>query len=60
MAIDEFMVDKRIVDRNMTSGKLNRAEYKARLDALPDLADQVYRPEDDEATDESEPREGDG
>ena len=59
MANEEFMVDKRIIDRHLTNGKVSRAEYKARLDALPDLADQVYRPEDDEAAD-AEPGESDG
>ena len=63
MATDELLVDKRIVDRNLSSGKLDQAEYKARLEALPDLANNVHRPEDDaepEGESTPAPREGDG
>jgi hypothetical protein len=63
MATDELLVDKRIVDRNLASGKLDQADYKARLEALPDLVDNVHRPEDDADSDGEStpaPREGDG
>jgi hypothetical protein len=36
---NEFVLDNRIVSRNIRDGRLNRADYEKHLAALPDLAD---------------------
>jgi hypothetical protein len=43
MTLNNLMIDKRIVQRNIEQGKLEPAEYQRILDALPDLSDKVWR-----------------
>ncbi len=43
MTLDDFLIDKRVVERNIKNGKLGAAEYRRRLDALPDLSGSIAR-----------------
>jgi hypothetical protein len=43
MTLDEFLIDKRIVDRNIKNGKVDGAQYRAALAALPDLSYRLWR-----------------
>jgi len=43
MTLQDLLIDKRIVQRNIEHGKLDAAEYQRLLDALPDLSDRVWR-----------------
>jgi hypothetical protein len=48
MTLDEFLIDKRIVDRNIKNGKVDVAQYQAVLAALPDLSHRLWRRPDAE------------
>lgn len=43
MTLDEFLIDKRIVDRNIKNGKVDATHYQAVLAALPDLSTRLWR-----------------
>jgi hypothetical protein len=43
MTLDEFLIDKRIVDRNIKNGKVDRALYQNLLAALPDRSGNLWR-----------------
>jgi hypothetical protein len=43
MTSDDFLIDKRTVDRHIKDGKLDAAEYRRMLDALPDRSASVWR-----------------
>jgi hypothetical protein len=47
MTLDAFLIDKRVVERHITSGKVDAALYQKQLEALPDLSSQVARRPDD-------------
>lgn len=36
MAYDRFLIDKRVVERNIAKGLVDQAEYKRIVEALPD------------------------
>jgi hypothetical protein len=36
MAYDNFLIDKRVVDRNIAKGLVDPTEYKKVVEALPD------------------------
>ena len=36
MAYDNFLIDKRVVERNIAKGLVDPAEYKKTVEALPD------------------------
>lgn len=44
MAMDTKLIDKRIVRRMLEQSKVDAAEYRAWLDALPDRADRLIAP----------------
>ena len=44
MGIDSKVVDKRIVQRALAQGKIDAAEYRAWLEALPDRSDRLLAP----------------
>ena len=41
MALPDHLIDKRIVQRSLASGKLDAEQYKQMLESLPDLSSQV-------------------
>jgi hypothetical protein len=43
MTLNEFSIDKRVVQRHLKSGKLDRTQYQHMLDALPDLSTRLWR-----------------
>lgn len=43
MTLDEFLIDKRIVDRNIKNGRVDITRYQAMLAALPDLSSRLWR-----------------
>jgi hypothetical protein len=45
MAVSEHLIDKRVVERSLSKNKLDRAEYDAYLEALPDLSHNIARME---------------
>ena len=49
MAVSDLLIDKRIVERRIRRGKLERTEYDRVLEELPDAADNVWKPEDEES-----------
>ncbi|MFI5306044.1 MAG: hypothetical protein ACHQ53_01750 [Polyangiales bacterium] len=49
MTLDQFLIDKRVVERNIKSGKVDGAQYQKQLDGLPDLSGAVVRHSEDPA-----------
>lgn len=49
MTLDHFLIDKRVVERNLKNGKIDAAHYQKQLDGLPDLSGAVVRHSDDPA-----------
>jgi hypothetical protein len=50
MTLDNILIDKRVVQRNIERGKVDAAEYADMLRSLPDLSSNVWRrPEAHEA-----------
>lgn len=47
MAIDPKLVDKRILRRTLSQGKVDPAEYERWIAELPDLSDKLSRLGDD-------------
>jgi len=45
MTLDDFLIDKRIVRRNIEKGRLDAATYQRLLDELPDSSGKLWRPE---------------
>lgn len=45
MTLDDLLIDKRIVRRNIEKGRLDTATYRRLLEELPDLSGNVWRPE---------------
>lgn len=45
MAIEPRLVDKRIIRRLLEQSKVDAAEYRAWLEALPDRSDHLATPE---------------
>lgn len=43
MALDEKLIDKRVVRRNLERGRVDSAAYRGMLEALPDASDNVQR-----------------
>jgi hypothetical protein len=48
MTLDPKLVDKRVVTRNLDRGRLEAKQFDEWLEALPDLAGQVWQGEEDE------------
>jgi hypothetical protein len=44
--LNDSLIDKRTVERNIQKGKVDAAEYRRTLDALPDLRSRVWRREE--------------
>jgi hypothetical protein len=44
--LNDSLIDKRIVERNIKKGRVDTAEYQQTLAALPDLSGRVWRHED--------------
>ena len=51
MAIDPKLVDKRIIRRMLASSKIDAAEYRAWLEALPDRSDRLAAPDGESRAD---------
>ena len=45
MAMDEKLVDKRVVRRNLERGRIDAAAYRGMLESLPDASQNVDRTE---------------
>ena len=45
MTLDDLLIDKRIVRRNIEKGRLDGATYRRLLEELPDRSGNVWRPE---------------
>jgi len=43
MTLDEKLIDKRVVRRNLERGRIDAAAYKSMLEALPDASANVHR-----------------
>jgi len=43
MTLDDFLIDKRTVDRHIRDGKVDAAAYRRLLEALPDRSATVWR-----------------
>ncbi len=43
MTLDDFLVDKRTIERNIKDGRVDAADYKRMLDALPDRSSSIWR-----------------
>lgn len=59
MSISDFILDKRVVDRNIIKGVITPEDVKKSLAQLPDLVDNVVLcnpdgPKEEESTDEAE------
>ena len=44
--LNDSLIDKRIVERNISKGRVDASEYRRTLDGLPDLSTRVWRTED--------------
>ena len=53
MTLNDLLIDKRTVRRNIEKGRLDAATYRSLLDQLPDRSANVWRPD---ASGASEPR----
>jgi hypothetical protein len=53
MTLDDLLIDKRIVRRNLEKGRLEPTAYQRILDELPDRSGNLWRPDTSSA---SEPR----
>jgi hypothetical protein len=45
MTLDDLLIDKRTVRRNIEKGRLDEASYQSLLDQLPDRSGNVWRPD---------------
>ena len=45
MTLDDLLIDKRTVRRNIEKGRLDAATYRSLLDQLPDRSANVWRPD---------------
>ena len=45
MTIEDHLIDKRVVQRNIRNGKVDAAQFEQLLRTLPDLSDSVWRSE---------------
>jgi len=45
MTLDDLLIDKRTVRRNIEKGRLDGASYQTLLDQLPDRSGNVWRPD---------------
>lgn len=45
MTLDDLLIDKRTVRRNIEKGRLDAATYQGLLDQLPDRSGNVWRPD---------------
>jgi hypothetical protein len=43
MTLDDFLIDKRIVHRNIKNGKVDGSQYRSLLEMLPDLSGKLWR-----------------
>jgi len=43
MTLDDFLIDKRTVDRHIRDGKVDAADFRRLLEALPDRSGSVWR-----------------
>ena len=43
MTLDDFLIDKRIVHRNIKNGKVDASQYRSMLEMLPDLSGSLWR-----------------
>jgi len=43
--LNDLLIDKRIVQRHIKQGKVDAAEFRRMLDALPDLSTRLWRRE---------------
>jgi hypothetical protein len=43
--LNDLLIDKRIVQRHIEQGKVDAAEFRRMLDALPDLSGKIWRRE---------------
>jgi hypothetical protein len=43
MALDEKLIDKRVVRRNLERGRVDAAAYRGMLESLPDASENVQR-----------------
>ncbi len=48
MHIKELLLDKRVIDRALREGRLDKKAYRELLEKLPDLRDKVQKPESSE------------
>jgi hypothetical protein len=60
MTLDPFLVDKRVVDRNIKNGKLDAGQYRKLLETLPDLSGSVSRQAGDAASQAPAPAAAEG
>lgn len=55
MSYQEFLIDKRVVDRYMQKGMVTKPEYQKYLEKLPDMASNVdYTKVEEEVAEESD------
>jgi hypothetical protein len=47
--LNDQLIDKRIVERNIKKGRVDAAEYRRMLAALPDLTGRLWRHEESRA-----------
>ena len=44
--LNDHLIDKRIVERNIKKGRVDAADYRRTLSALPDLSSKLWRREE--------------
>lgn len=54
MAYDNFLIDKRIVERNIAKGLVDEAAYKKQVEALPDREQNCVHVSVDGETDDAD------
>jgi len=59
-ALSPSLFDRRIVERNIKRGLITRKDYEKFLKSLPDVADKIMPPEEDQAAEGAPPSEGVG
>lgn len=46
MALTDRQLDKRLVRREITRGRVDEGEYRKHIEALPDVSDNIAKPEE--------------
>ncbi|MDH5674018.1 MAG: hypothetical protein OEZ06_17815 [Myxococcales bacterium] len=49
MALDDVLIDKRVLERNIERGRVDAAEHARLIESLPDRSDNVHSSEGERA-----------